>query len=142
MPNSEAQRKFDLDVMAFLVNRNQHYTVVKTKGFQHFYSVTNQKYNVKSPCNMSKRIAPLLHKNLEKAVHEVLEKKLPDCQNVAYTLIDWDRYQSEEEEEELEEDEYHSEVVVCLSIHYVRLFVRGLYTRVTTLGCLAIIKNR
>jgi hypothetical protein len=49
---------------------------------------------------------------------------------------------SEEEEEELEEDEYHSEVVVCLSIHYVRFFVRGLYTRVTTLGCLAIIKNR
>ena len=78
MPNSEAQRKFELDVMAFLVNRNQHYTVVKTKGFQHFYSVTNQKYNVKSPCNTSKRIAPLLHKNLEKAVHEVLEKKLPD----------------------------------------------------------------
>ena len=142
MPNFEAQRKLDLNVMAFLVNRNQHYTVVKTKGFQHFYLVTNQNYNVKSPCNISKRIAPLLHKNLEKAVHEVLEKKLPDCHNVAYTFIDWDRYQSEAEKEELEEDEYHSEVVVCLSIHYVRFFVRGLYTRVTTLGCLAIIKNR
>ena len=110
-PNSEAQIKFDLDVMAFLVNSNLHYSFVETKGFQHFVSVTNQNYNVKSPRTMSKRIAPLLHKNLEKALQEVLEKELPDCHNVAFTFIDWERYK--------EEDQHDSEVVVCLCIHYI-----------------------
>ena len=110
-PNSEAQIKFDLDVMAFLVNSNLHYSFVETKGFQHFVSVTNQNYNVKSPRTMSKRIAPLLHKNLEKALQEVLEKELPDCHNVAFTFIDWERYK--------EEDQHGSEVVVCLCIHYI-----------------------
>ena len=110
-PNSEAQIKFDLDVMAFLVNSKLHYSFVETKGFQHFVSVTNQNYNVKSPRTMSKRIAPLLHKNLEKALQEVLEKELPDCHNVAFTFIDWERYK--------EEDQHDSEVVVCLCIHYI-----------------------
>ncbi len=110
-PNSEAQIKFDLDVMAFLVNSNLHYSFVETKGFQHFVSVTNQNYNVKSPRTMSKRIAPLLHKNLEKALQEVSEKELPDCHNVAFTFIDWERYK--------EEDQHDSEVVVCLCIHYI-----------------------
>jgi hypothetical protein len=110
-PNSEAQIKFDLDVMAFLVNSNLHYSFVETKGFQHFVSVTNQNYNVKSPRTMSKRIAPLLHKNLEKALQEVLEKELPDCHNVVFTFIDWERYK--------EEDQHDSEVVVCLCIHYI-----------------------
>jgi hypothetical protein len=114
-PNSQAQRKFDLDVMAFLVNSNLHYSFVETKGFQHFVSVTNQKYNVKSSRTMSKQIAPLLHKKLNKAMHEVLQKELPECHNVAFTYNTWDRLQIRDEEEE----EANTECLLSLSIHYI-----------------------
>ena len=116
-PNSQAQRKFDLDVMAFLVNSNLHYSFVETKGFQHFVSVTNQKYNVKSSRTMSKQIAPLLHKKLNKAMHEVLQKELPECHNVAFTYNTWDRLQIRDEEKE--EEEANTECLLSLSIHYI-----------------------
>jgi len=61
--NSEIQRKFDLEVMAFLVNSNLHYSFVKTKGFKHFVAVTNPQYNIRSSHTMPKRMIELLYKN-------------------------------------------------------------------------------
>jgi hypothetical protein len=114
LPNSEAQRKFDLDVMAFLLNCNLHYSFLETKGFKHFVSVSNQNYSVKSPRTMSKRIAPLLHKILQKAMQEVLEKELPECHNVALTYLAWERFATKGGDE----DE-RSAAVLGLSIHYI-----------------------
>ena len=42
-PYSEIQRKFYLEVIAFLVNTNMQFSFVETKVFQHFVSVVNHK---------------------------------------------------------------------------------------------------
>ena len=86
---SEIQRNFDLEVMAFLVNRNLHYSFVKTKGFKHFDAVSNPQYNIKSTHTMSKRMTGLLYNNLKKAMEFVLVTELPDCHNVAFTYSEW-----------------------------------------------------
>ena len=88
-PDSDIQKKFDLEVMAFLVNSNLHYSFVETKGFRHFVAVTNPQYNIRSNRSMSKRMTGLLFKNLEKAMQFVLEAELPDCHNVAFTYSEW-----------------------------------------------------
>ena len=72
--NSEIQRKFDLEVMAF---------------FKHFVAVTVPQYNIRSSHTMSKRMTGLLYKNLEKAMEFVFETELPDCLNVAFTYSEW-----------------------------------------------------
>jgi len=72
--NSEIQRKFDLEVMAF---------------FKHFVAVTDPQYNIRSSHTMSKRMTGLLYKNLEKAMEFVFETELPDCLNVAFTYSEW-----------------------------------------------------
>jgi len=100
--------------MAFLLNCNLHYSFLETKGFKHFVSVSNQNYSVKSPRTMSKRIAPLLHKILQKAMQEVLEKELPECHNVALTYLAWERFATKGGDE----DE-RSAAVLGLSIHYI-----------------------
>jgi len=63
---------------------------------------------------MSKRIAPLLHKILQKAMQEVLEKELPECHNVALTYLAWERFATKGGDE----DE-RSAAVLGLSIHYI-----------------------
>ena len=42
-PYSEIQRKFYLEIIAFLFNTNLHFSFVETKVFQHFVSVVNHK---------------------------------------------------------------------------------------------------
>jgi hypothetical protein len=58
-PDCDIQKKFDLEVMAFLVNSNLHYSFVETKGFRHFVAVTNPQYNIRSSRSMSKRMTGL-----------------------------------------------------------------------------------
>jgi len=74
-----------LEVMAFLVNRNLHYSFVKTKGFKHFDAVSNPQFNIRSTNSMSKRMSGLLSNNLIKAMAFVLETEL----NVAFTYSEW-----------------------------------------------------
>jgi hypothetical protein len=123
--------------MAFLVNSNLHYSFVETKGFQHFVSVTNQKYNVKSSRTMSKQIAPLLYKKLNKAMHEVLQKELPECHNVAFTYNTWDRLQIRDEEKE-EEKPILSVYCPCLSTTSTNILNSEKLLFLLTLGCIPV----
>jgi hypothetical protein len=87
--DAQIQKRFDLDVMAFLSNCSLPYSFVETRGFRQFIKILDPKYTVKDSHTMSHHISPLMHHNLKNCLEETLRIELPHCDSVAFTYNKW-----------------------------------------------------
>ena len=85
-PNDAKQLRTDLEVVAMLAQCNLPFSHIESQGFKRFISHLDPKVTVKSADTYSKTKLPLLYKNVQREVHRVLEKDLPQCDGVAFTV--------------------------------------------------------
>ncbi len=71
-PDSEIQKRFDVDVMNFLSNCNLPFSFVETRVIKHFLSILSPKYTLNNRHTMSYRMSPLLYHNLNTVIVESL----------------------------------------------------------------------
>jgi hypothetical protein len=87
-PNDPKQLRTDLEVVAMLAQCNLPFSHVENQGFKRLISHLDPKVSVKSADTYSKIKLPLLYKNVQREVHRVLQKDLPHCEGVAFTVCE------------------------------------------------------
>jgi hypothetical protein len=87
--DSDIQKRFDLNVVAFLSNCGLPYSFVETRGFKHFIKILDSKYTLRDRHTMSHKLGPLLYQNLHVVLEEVLSCELPHCESVSFSYAEW-----------------------------------------------------
>ena len=87
--NSKQRKRFDLELVTMLVTTNTSFQFVKTPGFKCFINWVGTEFTVKGRHAMLRDLTPLLTRNVQKALDEVLRRELPTCENVSFTMDKW-----------------------------------------------------
>jgi len=87
--NSKQQKRFDLELVTMLVTTNTSFRFVKTPGFKRFINWVGTEFTVKGCHAMLRDLTPLLTRNVQTALDEVLRRELPTCENVSFAMDKW-----------------------------------------------------
>ncbi len=87
--DSDIQKRADLDRMIFLATCNLPFSFVETEGYIRHVESLNAKVNHRSRHYMSRKMCPLVYKNLVVALEELLAKELPETDGCAFTADEW-----------------------------------------------------
>lgn len=87
--DSNFQRRADLDLAIYFVTGNKPFNEIESEPFRRLIASMNPKVTVKSKSALTKRLVPLLHRNLKEAMEKILAKDLPDLGGVAFTSDIW-----------------------------------------------------
>ena len=87
--NSKQQKRYDLELVTMLVTTKTPFNFVKTDGFKLYMNWVVTNLNVEGRHCMSRELTPLLTKNVQSALDDILTKELPHCKKVAFTTDEW-----------------------------------------------------
>ena len=83
--NFKQQKCYDLELITMLVTTNTEFNFVKTDGFNCYMAWVAPKLTVKAGHCMSRELTPLLTRNVQSVLGEILSKELLHCKNVTFT---------------------------------------------------------
>ena len=88
--NSDLQRRFDLETAVYMVTGNLSFKHMESQALQRFVAYLNPKLQVKSRSTLSRKLVPILYKNLKAALDNFFSEELiGKIPGVSFTSDEW-----------------------------------------------------